>query len=74
MIVGPASDHRIQASNEAMGRTATMLPDDLLHPDRQRSDALPSGLYKELPVRIAPDVLAEEVEPFRDMRNLGLFR
>ena len=39
----------------------------------QRSDALPSGLYYELSVRIAANVLAEEVEPLRDMRDLGLF-
>src|SRR5260370_41767605 len=51
-----------------------VLSDDLLHFAENRHNTLPSGLDKQLAVRIAPNVLPKEVETFFYVRDQGLFR
>jgi len=57
-----------------MSGATQLLPDDLLHFDKNRHNTLPSGLDKQLAVRIAPNVLPKEVETFPYMCDQGLFR
>jgi hypothetical protein len=39
-----------------------MLPDDLLHVGKNGRDAFLGGFDDHLPIRIAPDILAKEIE------------
>ena len=57
-----------------MSGTTQVLSDDLLHFGENRYNTLPSGLDKQLAVRIAPNVLPKEVETFFYVRDQGLFR
>src|SRR4051812_25795305 len=57
-----------------MSGTTQVLSDDLLHFGENRDNTLPSGLDKQLAVRIAPNVLPKEVETFFYVRDQGLFR
>src|SRR5262252_620930 len=57
-----------------MSGTTQVLSDDLLHFGENRHNTLPSGLDKQLAVRIAPNVLPKEVETFFYVRDQGLFR
>ena len=47
-----------------MSGATQVLPDDLLHFGENRCNTFPSGLNKQLPVWIAPNVLLKEVETF----------
>jgi hypothetical protein len=57
-----------------MSGATQVLSDDLLHFGENRHNTLPSGLDKQLAVRIAPNVLPKEVETFFYVRDQGLFR
>src|ERR1700693_2911186 len=57
-----------------MSGTTQVLADDLLHFGDNRHNTLPSGLDKQLAVRIAPNVLPKEVETLFYVRDQGLFR
>src|SRR5437660_12566604 len=57
-----------------MSGATSVLSDDLLQLGENRHNTLPSGLDKQLAVRIAPNVLPKEVETFFYVRDQGLFR
>jgi len=69
VVVGPSSYDRIQPTNKKMSGSTQVLPDDLLHFGENRGNTFPSGLDEQLPVRIAPNVLPEEVETFFYVRD-----
>src|SRR5262245_40703307 len=74
VIVRPPSDDRVELAYQSIGRSPRVSLNDRAHLSQEGPGVLLRRFDQELPVGVAPDVLAEEVEPLaqvRDRRLLG---
>src|SRR5580704_5432292 len=70
MIYSPSADHRVELAYQRRLCCVSITLDDGSDLVQQRFDALLRWLDQQL-VAVLSDILPEEVEPFRDMRDSG---
>src|ERR1700734_4183187 len=73
MIVCPSSDDRIEQAYQVSRCGALLISNDSSNLVQVRLNVFPGRLDNQLSLVLA-DILAEEMEPFRDMRHASLVR